>query len=126
LRSTRFIGHPAIEKGKQMTRSPQQVFSDHLQALTKRDVGALTKDYSADAVILTQHGALQGRAGAEQFYNQAFEILPDAEFAVKWTVYGPDSLMAAWTANASAGHVDDGVDDGGHEKLPGGGHIAAR
>jgi ketosteroid isomerase-like protein len=94
----------------QMTRSPQEVFSDHLQALVNRDISALIEDYSADALILTQQGALDGTAGADQFYRQAFEVLPDAEFTVKWTVFGGDSLLAAWTATASAGHVDDGVD----------------
>jgi hypothetical protein len=93
-----------------MTRSPQEVFADHLAALANRDISALSNDYSADALILTPQGALNGTAGAEQFYRQAFEVLPDAEFTVKWTVFGRDSLLAAWTATASAGHVDDGVD----------------
>lgn len=93
-----------------MTRSPQEVFSDHLAALASRDTSALAEDYSADALILTQQGVLDGTAGAEQFYRQAFHLLPDAEFAVKWIVFGGDSLLAAWTATASAGHIDDGVD----------------
>jgi ketosteroid isomerase-like protein len=93
-----------------MTRSPQEVFADHLAALANRDISALSNDYSADALILTQQGALHGTAGADQFYRQAFEILPDAEFTVKWTAFGGDSLLTAWTATASGGHVDDGVD----------------
>jgi hypothetical protein len=93
-----------------MNRSPQEVFSHHVQALADRDIDALIKDYSADALILTPQGALEGTAGAEQFYQQAFQALPDAEFTVRWTVYGQDSLMAAWNATASVGHVDDGVD----------------
>jgi hypothetical protein len=93
-----------------MTRSPQEVFSHHLQALADRDIDALSEDYSAHALILTPQGALEGTAGAQQFYQQAFQALPDAEFTVRWTVYGQNSLMAAWTASASVGHVDDGVD----------------
>ena len=63
----RFVGQLTIEKGKPMTRSSQEVFTDHLRALATRDIGTLAKDYSADAVILTQQGALEGTAGAEQF-----------------------------------------------------------
>ena len=93
-----------------MNRSPQDVFSDHLAALATRDVGAIVKDYAEDAIVLTQQGALEGRTGVEQFYKQAFDILPDADFQVKRTVFGPAALLVSWTASASAGHVDNGID----------------
>lgn len=93
-----------------MARSPQEVFSDHLAALARRDVSAIVKDYADDASILMSQGVLEGHAGVEQFYTQAFQMLPDAEFQVKSTVFGKDALLVWWTASASAGHVDDGVD----------------
>jgi len=37
-------------------------------------------------------------------------VLPDVEFAVTWTVFAGDTLMAGWAATATAGHVDNGVD----------------
>jgi hypothetical protein len=93
-----------------MTRSPQEVFAGHLAALATRDIASIVDDYSADALILTQQGALEGKAGAEQFYRQAFDILPDVEFTVRWTVFSRETLLAAWAATATAGHVDDGID----------------
>jgi ketosteroid isomerase-like protein len=93
-----------------MARSPQEVFSDHLAALARRDVSAIVKDYADDVSILTSRGVLEGLAGVEQFYRQAFEMLPDVDFQVKSTVFGKDALLVWWTASASAGHVDDGVD----------------
>jgi hypothetical protein len=55
-------------------------------------------------------GVLERRAGVEQFFRQAFEMLPDVEFQVRSTVFGKDALLVWWTATASAGHVDDGAD----------------
>ena len=69
-----------------------------------------TGDSAGSANQAGSNAAGSGTAGADQFYRQAFEVLPDAEFTVKWTAFGGDSLLAAWTATASAGHVDDGVD----------------
>ena len=93
-----------------MQRSPEEVFTRHLDALSRRDVGALITDYAPDALILTQQGALQGTGGAEQFYRQAFEAMPDVEFTVQWTVFAGHVVMAGWSAAASAGNVDNGVD----------------
>jgi ketosteroid isomerase-like protein len=93
-----------------MTRSPQEVFADHLAALAVRDVTAIGKDYAEDALFLTAQGAITGRDGVEAFFRQALEMLPDVEFQVGPTVFGGDSLLVWWTATATAGHVDDGVD----------------
>ena len=54
-----------------MSRSPQEVFSDHLAALAKRAVPMILEDYADDARILTPQGALEGLAGVEAFYTQA-------------------------------------------------------
>ena len=93
-----------------MTRSPQEIFTHHLDALSRRDIGDLGTDYEADALIVTPQGAMHGTDGIEQFYGQAFTLLPDVDFAVTWTTFAGESLLAGWTATATAGHVDNGVD----------------
>ena len=93
-----------------MTRSPQEVFADHLAALALRDVAAIGKDYAEDAWLLTSQGAVEGREGVEQFFRQAFEMLPDVEFQIGPKVFGGDALLVWWTATATVGYVDDGVD----------------
>ncbi len=93
-----------------MTRSPREVFADHVAALSLRDVTAIGKDYAEDAQLLTAQGAVEGREGVEQFFRQALEMLPDIEFQIGPTVFGGDALLVWWTATATAGHVDDGVD----------------
>ena len=93
-----------------MTRSPQEVFADHVSALASRDVTAIVEDYAEDALLLTSQGAVEGRQGVEQFFRQALEMLPDVEFQIGPTVFGGDALLVWWTATATAGRVDDGVD----------------
>jgi len=93
-----------------MARSPQEVFSDHLDALARRDVAEIVKDYAADAVLITSQGVLEGRAGIEYFYTESLKGLPDIRFHVKATVYAENALLVWWTASASAGHIDDGGD----------------
>ena len=43
-----------------MTRSPQEIFTHHLDALSRRDIGDLGTDYEADALIVTPQGAMNG------------------------------------------------------------------
>jgi ketosteroid isomerase-like protein len=93
-----------------MTRSPQEVFADHLAALALRDVTAIGKDYAEDAVFLTSQGSMVGREGVEQFFRQALDMLPDVEFQIGPKVFGGDALLVWWTATATAGQVNDGVD----------------
>jgi ketosteroid isomerase-like protein len=93
-----------------MSRSPQEVFADHLAALASRDVTAIGEDYADDAVFLTSQGAVEGREAIEQFFRQAIDMLPDVEFQIGTKVFGGDALLVWWTATATAGHVDDGVD----------------
>lgn len=93
-----------------MSRLPQEVFSDHLAALAKRDVPLILEDYAEDARIITPQGALEGLTGVEAFYTQALAGLPDLEVTITSKVFGEDALLARWTAAATAGTVDDGVD----------------
>ena len=93
-----------------MKRSPQEVFADHLAALALRDVTAIGRDYAEDAQLLTSQGAVQGREEVERFFRQALEMLPDVKFQIESKVFGGDALLVWWTATATAGRVDDGVD----------------
>lgn len=93
-----------------MPRSPQEVFSDHLAALAKRDVALILEDFGEDAVVLIPEGSLQGLPGVEAFYAQAIEGMPDLEITVTSSVFGGDVLLARWTATSSTATVNDGVD----------------
>ena len=54
-----------------MTRTPEEVFTDHLAALTKRDVPLILNDFADDAILISPQGALEGLPGVEAFYSRA-------------------------------------------------------
>lgn len=93
-----------------MGRSADDLFRDHLLAVNSGDMETILKDYADHAQMLTAQGALKGRAGVEAFYTQAFSLLPGAQLAVKHTVAGENSLLVWWSAESSAGRIDDGID----------------
>jgi len=93
-----------------MSRSPQEVFADHLAALGKRDVSLILQDFTDDAVLITPDGALSGLAGVEAFYSQALGGMPDIDITITSSVFGGDALLARWTGAASTATVSDGVD----------------
>jgi len=93
-----------------MTRSPQEILSDHLAAVEHGDVATIVEDYREDAVLLTSQGALEGRSGVEMFYTQALAMLPQPKFAIDSAIYAGDALLFRWTLISPAGRVNDGVD----------------
>ena len=93
-----------------MTRSPQEVFTAHTNALAELDIVAILQDYREDAVLLTSQGAMEGHSGVETFYTQALAALPHIEINYTSAVYAGDALLVQWTAFSTAGRITDGVD----------------
>jgi hypothetical protein len=93
-----------------MTRTPEEIFSDHFEALSKKDVPLILQDFAQDATVISPQGPLQCLAGVEAFYTQALAGLPDIDFTIVSKVFGAAALQVRWTGRASAGRVDDGVD----------------
>jgi hypothetical protein len=99
------------EKGiAAMTRSAQEVFRDHIAALTTGDVAGILADYRDDAVFITADGALDGLAGIENFYTQAIRNLPNLELATISATYAPNALLLVWSGSSPAGKIENGVD----------------
>ena len=49
------------------TRSPQEVFGHHGQALGAEDLDEIVADYSDDAVLITPEGVQRGKDGIDTF-----------------------------------------------------------
>lgn len=71
---------------------------------------AILADYADHAQVLTAQGALKGKSGVEAFFAQAFSLLPEVQLAVEQMVTGENCLLVWWSADSSAGRIDDGVD----------------
>lgn len=93
-----------------MTRSPNDVLQDHVHAVNRGDLQTILADYADHAQVLTAQGALKGKAGVEAFFAQAMSLLPGFQLTVRQTVTGDNCLLVWWTADSSAGRIEDGID----------------
>jgi len=93
-----------------MTRSPQEAYAAHFDALASGDIKRVVAGYSEQAAIITSQGVFDSHSAIEAFYTNAFQALPEPEFGVTNPVYSDDAALVHWTATSPAGRVDDGVD----------------
>ena len=92
-----------------MTRTPQEVFAHHGQALAAGDVDEIVTDYADNAVIISPAGVKRGKDGVRQAVTQLLADLPDTATDLEKT-YAGDVLLLAWSADDAKSRIDDGVD----------------
>jgi len=93
-----------------MTRTPEEVFTHHVQALGAADLDEIVADYAGDAVFISPAGTRRGPDGIRAAFTQLLADVPDAAWNLKTQIYEDDLLFLEWTADAAATHVDDGID----------------
>ncbi|MGO8886244.1 MAG: nuclear transport factor 2 family protein [Streptosporangiaceae bacterium] len=93
-----------------MTRTPEEVFQHHAQALGAGDLDEIVADYADDAVFISPSGALHGKDGIRAAFTQLLADVPDADWDLKTLIYENDILLLEWAADAAASRVDDGID----------------
>jgi uncharacterized protein (TIGR02246 family) len=93
-----------------MTRSPEEVFAHHAQALGAGDLEEIVADYADDAVFITPAGVLRGKDGIRAAFTQLLADVPNADWELKTQIYENDVLFLEWAATAAATKVEDGID----------------
>ena len=93
-----------------MTRTPQEVFAHHSQALAAADLDQLVTDYADDAVMISPAGAGRGKDAIREAFRRLLTDLPNAAWGIKQRTYAGDVLLLEWTAEAAGLRADDGVD----------------
>jgi len=93
-----------------MTRTPQEVFQHHVQALGAGDLDEIVTDYADDAVLITPAGVQRGKDGIRAAFTQLLADVPNAAWDLKTEIYEYDVLFLEWAADAVATFVDDGID----------------
>ena len=93
-----------------MTRTPQEVFSHHAQALGAGDLDGIVTDYADDAVFITPAGIKRGQDGIREAFTQLLADVPNAAWELKTQTYEDDVLFLEWTAVSAATKVEDGID----------------
>ena len=92
------------------TRTPQQIFQHHAEALGAEDIEGIVADYSDDAFIMTGAGVLRGKAAIRQAFANLLSEIPKAKWSLKTQLYEDDILFLEWTAESARTKIDDGVD----------------
>jgi ketosteroid isomerase-like protein len=93
-----------------VSRSPQDVFQHHAEALGAEDLDGIVEDYSDDAVFITKDGVLRGKDGIRQAFTDLIGQIPQASWNIKSAVYEGDHMLLHWAAESANTRVDDGVD----------------
>ena len=93
-----------------MSRTTQEVFESHQEAIEKGDFEQLAGDYAEDAVLITLDGAFQGREMIlNGFFQTNFEQAPDIKITFEKVVYEGDMCLLKWSAVASAMTIPHGM-----------------
>ena len=92
------------------TRSPQEVFNHHVQALGAEDLDEIVADYSDDAIFITQAGVLRGKDGIRQAFAGLISEIPQDTCDLKTTLVEDDILFLEWSAEGGGNRIQDAVD----------------
>ncbi|WOP20073.1 nuclear transport factor 2 family protein [Raineyella sp. LH-20] len=92
-----------------MTRTSEEVFAHHGQALGAENLDDIVADYSDDAILIVNGKVYRGKDGARQVFVQLLSDVPQAEWALN-TVFADDVLYLEWKAVGGGRKVDDGID----------------
>jgi len=93
-----------------MSRTPQEVFQHHAEALGAGNLDEIVADYTDDAVFITPAGVQRGHDGVREAFTQLLADVPDAEWELKTLIYEDDVLFLEWAATSAATKVEDGID----------------
>ncbi len=92
------------------SRTPQQVFQHHAEALGAEDLEGIVADYSEDAFFITPAGIQRGKAGIRQAFTKLLSDVPKARWNLKTQLYEKDILLLEWSADSAKAKIDDGID----------------
>jgi hypothetical protein len=93
-----------------MTRTPQEVFEHHAEALGAGDLDGIVDDYTDDAVFITPDGIREGKGGIREAFTLLLADVPNAAWDIKTQIYVDDVLFLEWAAVSAATKVEDGID----------------
>jgi len=92
-----------------MTRTTQEVFDSHMEAIDTGNFEKLLADYADDATLLTFDGALKGKEGVATFFQNASSQFPNFKISPDETIVEGDTVLAKWSAVSDVG-TGRGVD----------------
>jgi len=93
-----------------MTRTPPEVFAQHVKAVAAGDLDGIVVDYTDDSVVITPAGVARGKVAIRDAFVKLLDDLPNADWELKTQIFDGDLLFLEWAADSAVNRVDDGVD----------------
>ena len=81
-----------------MTRTPEEVFQHHAQALGAGDLDEIVADYAEDAFFISPAGVKRGKDGIREAFTQLLADVPNAAWDLKTLIFEDDVLFLEWAA----------------------------
>lgn len=93
-----------------MTRSTQEVFDSHKEAVETLNLEQLAADYAEDAILVTLDGTFKGReAIMSGFFQTILGQFPDFKINFEKTAVEEDVVLLQWSAEASKASIPLGT-----------------
>ncbi len=91
------------------TRTPEEVFAHHGNALGAEDLDDIISDYTDDAIFVVNRQVYRGKEGARQVFTQLLNDVPQAQWDLN-TVFADNVLYLEWKATGGGRKIEDGID----------------
>lgn len=99
-----------METTLEKTRTTEEVFKSHREAIEKLNFEQLAGDYAEDAVLVTIDGSFIGReAIMTGFFQAIMAQFPDMKINFEKVSYEDDVCLLQWSAESSAMTVPRGT-----------------
>jgi hypothetical protein len=92
-----------------MTRTPEEVFAHHGQALGAEDVEDIVADYADEAILVLHKEVFRGKDGARQVFTRLLGDVPQAQWELNPT-FVDDVLYLEWKATGGGRTIQDAID----------------
>ena len=92
-----------------MTRTPEEIFAHHGQALGAEDLEDIVADYAEDAVIVLNKEVFRGKDGAREVFTRLLGDVPQAQWELD-TTFADDVLYLEWNATGGGRRIQDAID----------------
>jgi len=92
-----------------MTRTPEQIFRHHAEALVAGDMDEFMSDYGDDSVLITAGGAVRGNGQIRDAFSGVLSMLTNPSWDLHTRIFDGDVLFLAWNVTSDTNRME-GVD----------------
>jgi hypothetical protein len=96
-----FTGEVLAAKKQRTTRTPEEIWQHHLDALNAGDLDGIVADYADDAVLITPDNIWRGKDGIRTAYAQSGEQFRNVAFDRPTQIFVGNVLFVEFTGSSA-------------------------